>query len=77
MHGDINIFASAYKNTYEKLLDETRVSITIFCTVTVSGVTGPNIFLMKVEKQKKAFTDYYLIRNGLAPGSTVTMTENA
>ena len=76
-HGDLNIVAPADKKKHKKLLDDTRMSITIVCTSTVASVTGPTIFLMKGEKRKKAFTDEYLLRNVLAPGSTITTTENA
>ena len=79
-HGDLRVVAAAEKRNHEKVLQDGRVSITIVCTGTVAGDTGPTIFLLKGKpgtKVKKAFSDAALRRYGLAVGSTIIMTENA
>eukprot|EP00957_Ditylum_brightwellii_P008027 609012-Ditylum_brightwellii.AAC.1 len=76
-HGDLHVIGSFDKKKYEKLLQDSQISITIARTGTCAGTTGPTIFLLKGAKKKSAFTDAFLLRHGLAPGSTIIMTENA
>ena len=54
-----------------------RASITIVRTGTVGGTTGPTIILLKGEKKNPIYTDEFLVKHGMAPGSTIIMTENA
>ena len=54
-----------------------RASITIVRTGTVGGTTGPTIILLKGEKKNLIYTDEFLVKHGMAPGSTIIMTENA
>ena len=54
-----------------------RVSITVVQTGSTAGVTGPTIILLKGEKKRQQFTDEFLEKHGLAPGSTIIMTPNA
>ena len=54
-----------------------RVSITVVRTGSTAGVTGPTIILLKGEKKRQQFTDGFLEKHGLAPGSTIIMTPNA
>ena len=54
-----------------------RMSISIVYSGTVLGVSGPAILFTKGEKQNMEFTKKYLIIDGLAPGSTIIMNENA
>ena len=53
-----------------------RVSITVVRTGSTAGVTGPTIILLKGEKKRPQFTDGFLEKHGLAPGSTIIMTPN-
>ena len=46
-------------------------------TGSTAGHTGPTIILLKGEKCRPRFTDNFLERHGLAPGSTIIMTPNA
>ena len=52
-------------------------SITIVRTGTVGGTTGPSIILLKGEKKNPIYMDEFLVKHGMAPGSTIIMTENA
>ena len=54
-----------------------RVSITVVQTGSTSGDTGPTIILLKGEKKRPQFTEKCLEKHGLAPGSTIVMTQNA
>jgi hypothetical protein len=74
-HGTLTVIGSFDKKKYEKLLQDSRVSITIIRTGTAAGTTGPTIFLLKGTKVKAAYTDDFLMKYGLAPGSTIIMTE--
>ena len=76
-HGTLHIIGAADKKKHEKILQDSRVSITIVRTGTVGGTTGPTIFLIKGEKVKPHFTDDWLVRHGCAVGSTIIPTENA
>ena len=77
-HGNLRIIGAAEKKKHEKVLQDCRSSITIVRTGTVSGVTGPTIFLLKGTKGvRKSFSDAFLLKHGCAPGSTIIMTENA
>jgi hypothetical protein len=76
-HGDLRVVASADKKKQEKLLQDSRCSITVVCTGTMSGTTGPTYFLLKGTQSKKSFNDAYLMRFGMKPGSTIIMTKNA
>ena len=76
-HGDLRVFGSADKKKHEKLLQDSRVSITVVRTGTVAGDTGPTIFLLKGTKKRAFYTDDFFVRHGMAVGSTIVMTENA
>ena len=76
-HGDLHVFAASDKKKQEKLLQDSRCSITAIRTGTVAGTTGPTMFLLKGAKCRKHFNEGYLLRYGMAPGSKVIMTENA
>ena len=75
-YGSSSIIGSADKKKHEKVLQETCASITIVCTGTVAGTTGPTIFVLKGMADKKLYDDAYLRRNGME-GLTIIMTENA
>ena len=76
-HGDLRVVASADKMKQEKLLQDSRCSITVVRTGTMAGTTGPTYFLLKGTKCKKNFNDDYLVRHGMQPGSAIIMTKNA
>ena len=41
------------------------------------GTTGPTIVLLKGVTKQRAYSDSFLIKGGLAPGTTIIMMENA
>ena len=76
-HGNAHIIGSADKKKHEKICQDSCISITIVCTGTVAGTTGPTIFVLKGTKYRRAYDDEYLKQHGLAEGSTISMTKNA
>ncbi len=60
VHGDLRIFGSADKKKNEKLLQDSRMSITVVRTGTVAGDTRATIFLLKGTKKRAFFTDDFL-----------------
>lgn len=46
-------------------------------TGSAAGDDGPTVILLKGKVCRKAFSDEYLVSQGLAPGSTIIMTDNA
>lgn len=76
-HGDLRVVDSADKKRQEKLLQDSRCSITVVRTGTMAGTTGPTYFLLKGTKCKKNFNDDYLVRYRMHPGSAIIMTKNA
>ena len=59
-HGDLRVVASADKKKQEKLLQDSRCSITVVRTGTVAGTTtSPTMFLLKEAKCRKHFNDDY------------------
>jgi hypothetical protein len=59
-HGVLRVFGSADKKKHEKLLQDSRVFITVVRTGTVAGDTGPTIFPLKGTKERAFFTNNFL-----------------
>ncbi len=76
-HGNAHVFGSADKKKHEKILQDSRIPITIVRTGTIAGTTGPTIFVLKGTQSRSAYNDEFLMRHGMAEGSTIIMTENA
>ena len=76
-YGSIKILGSCGKSKHEKILADSRLSITLVRTGSAAGFTGPTIFLLKGVTRKPEFDDAFLLRKGCAPGSTTIMTDNA
>jgi hypothetical protein len=76
-YGNLQVFAVANKKKQENLLQDSHCSITVVCTRTASAITGPTIFLLKGTKRCNNFNDEYLLKYGMATGSTILMTESA
>jgi len=73
-YGTLRVVGSSEKTT--RSFYKNRQSITMVRTGATAGTTGPTIFLLKGSKRKE-YTDDFLLRHGLAPGSTIARTENA
>ena len=69
--------ATKKKKKHEKVLSDSRESITILRTAACGGATGPTTFLMNGAKIKTGYTDQFLRKHGAAPGSSVVMTPSA
>ncbi len=75
--GNVKVIGSIEKKKHEKILADSRCSISMYRTGCIAGDTGPTIFLCSGKKKRAGFTDKVLLQNGAAPGSTIIMTENA
>ena len=63
-NGDVKITGSAGKMKYEKILQDSRVSITLVRTGSAGGSTGPTIFLLKGKVRSSIYSDIFLRRWG-------------
>ena len=75
--GKIKLFGDKGKGKHEKILADSRVSITILRTAATGGATGPTQFLLEGVKVKTGYTANWLERHGAAPGSRIVMTPTA
>ena len=57
-------------------MGDSRVSISIYRTVSAGGQTRPKIVLPSGKKLRISYNGDYLIRHGAADGSTILMTDN-
>jgi hypothetical protein len=74
------VIGSRDKAKHELHLHDGPKSITIVCTGTPGGSTGPTIFILKGSSNKsmhECFTNKFLVKYGCAPGSTILFSENA
>ena len=62
---------------HEKILHDSRESITLVRCASLAGATGPTNFLLGGAKVKSWYNKPWLQRNGAAPGSSITMTPSA
>ena len=75
--GKVKVFGDKGKGKHEKILADSRVSITILRTAATGGATGPTQFLLEGVKVKTGCTANWLERHGAAPGSGIAMTPAA
>jgi hypothetical protein len=75
--GHTYVIGSTGRKKHEKILHDSRCSITMYRTGSVAGDTGPTIFLMAGERIRSNFNDAMLKRNGAQEGSTIIMTPTA
>ncbi len=79
-NGNLHVVSSAEVEKHEKTMQDNHDSVTIVCIGSVSGKTGPWIFLLK---GKKELEKNHPLRNlehnfpGVLAGSKVVMTSNA
>ena len=62
------------QNKYRRKYQDSRVSIMMYRTVSVSGVTGTTIFLFEGKKRHGNYSDKLLLTNGDGIGSKIIMT---
>jgi ribosomal protein L12E/L44/L45/RPP1/RPP2 len=75
--GGVKVLGDKAKKKHEKVLNDSRTSITIVRCASVSGNTGPTNFLLEGAKPKPGFTSAWLQRHGAAEGSSIVMTPSA
>ena len=75
--GDRYIIEVKDQKKHEKILQDSRESISMICTGSAAGNQDATIILCAGEKKQKGFMDEYLVRYGVAVGFTVTMTPTA
>ena len=76
-NGNVKIIGSAGERKHKNILQDSRVSITLVRTGSAGGSTDPTDFLLKGENATVIILIVFLEDRGLAPGSTVIMTENS
>jgi hypothetical protein len=62
---------------HEKIMNDSRESITIVRSAPLAGVTGPTNFCLAGTKVKAGFNSAWLQRHGAATGSNIVMTPSA
>jgi hypothetical protein len=72
-NGTCRVISSTGRKKHEKKNQESRVSITMYCTGSSAGVTGPSIFLLEGKIRRANYTAKFLQDNGAAPGSCIIM----
>lgn len=68
------------KAKHEKILQDSRASITFYRTGTAAGEQGPTVFLVSATQNaqtRSGYNDDWLVRHGAAPGSTILRTPTA
>jgi hypothetical protein len=75
--GQVKILGEKDKKKHEKILHDSRVSITIVRTAATGGATGPTNFCLEGTKVKAGYSSAFLQRHGAAAGSSITMTPTA
>ena len=75
--GKLKVLGDKLKRKHEHNSGDSRVSMTMIRTGSVSGATGPTTFLLAGLKVKTGYTDAFLVRHGCHPGSSCNMTPTA
>ena len=75
--GTAKVLGEKGKQKHEKILHDSRVSITIVRCAAAGGATGPTNFCLEGTKVKPGYTSDFLQRHGAAPGSSIVMTPTA
>ena len=75
--GSVTMIGSAGRNKQEKKTCDSRSSITVYRTGSVSGDTRLTMFLLQGIQRRAGFANKFLVSNGAAVGLTVFMTSNA
>ena len=76
-NGITKLIGSNNRKKHKRKNQESCVSITMYRTVSVSGITGPTIFILEGKKRRVISSDKLLLINGVTIGSTIIMTPTA
>ena len=72
--GGVKVLGDVDKAKHEKIINDSRASITIMRCASTAGSTGPTNFVMHGTKLKEGYTDKFLLRHGAAPGSSFAIS---
>ena len=75
--GSVTVIGSAGRKKHDKKTCDSRSSITLYRTGSVSRDTRPTMFLLQGIQRRAGFANKFLVSNGAAVGLTVVMTSNA
>ena len=75
--GHLNVIGSTYQKKHENILHNYSCSITMYRTGSITGNTGPNVFLVEGEIIRSIFNDKLIKKHGAKEGSTIIMTLTA
>ena len=75
--GVVKVLGDLEKAKHEKILNDSRDSITILRCASTAGSTGPTNFVMQGNTAKEGYNEKFLLRHGAAPGSTIEMSPSA
>ena len=67
----MKVLGDVEKAKHEKILNDSRDSITILRCPSTAGSTGPTNFVMQGNKAKGGYNEKSLLRHGAAPGPTI------
>ena len=70
-NGSTRVIGSAGRKKHERKDQDSWISITMYCDVSISVVNGLTIFLMDDKKNRVNYTEKFLRDNGAYPGSNV------
>ena len=73
-NGKSKVIGSQERKKHEKKYRNSRVSIMMYCTGSISGVTGPTVLHLKGKTRQKQYTYKWLMNNGAAIVSNIIMT---
>ena len=71
------IVGSTDRKKHEKAIADSRVSMSLYRTGSIAGNQGPTIAVMAGKHRRAGFTDQFLVKHGMAKGSTIIMTPTA
>jgi hypothetical protein len=75
--GKLMIVGSTDRKKHEKAIADSRVSMSLYHTGPIAGNQGPTIAVMAGKHRRAGFMDQFLVKHGMAEGSTIIMTPTA
>ena len=75
--GNVKVISSSKKKKHEKRTNDSRASITMYCTGCVSGKIGAMYFLLKGQRCCPNYSDGFLVCHDCRKGSTIIMNPNS
>ena len=76
-YGDLKIFGEVGSKKHEKKVADFRYWTTMVRSGSSFGSNGPKSFIIKGKNRRNVYDKRFIEKHGAAPGSTITMTDNA